>query len=62
MLSVRIWNLQSDSDATVVKSLEKEFLRFRQFGDIAIRKTGVHQNLSTYHYHRTENQEFNAPY
>ena len=40
MLSVRIWNLQSDSDAAVVKFLEKEFLRFRQFGDIAIRKTG----------------------
>ena len=40
MLNVRIWNLQSDSDAAVVKLLEKKFLRFRQFGDIAIRKTG----------------------
>ena len=40
MLSVRVWNLQSDYDAEAVKFLEKEFLRFRQLGDIAIRTAG----------------------
>ena len=40
MISVRVWNLQSDSDAKAVKFLENEFLRFRQLGDIAIRTAG----------------------
>ena len=41
MISVRVWNLQSDYDAAkAVKFLENEFLRFRQLGDIAIRTAG----------------------
>ena len=40
MISVRVWNLQSDYDAEAVKFLENEFLRFRQLGDIAIRTAG----------------------
>ena len=40
MLSVRVWNLQSDCDAKAVKFLENEFFRFRQLGDIAIRTAG----------------------
>ena len=40
MLSVRIWNLESDHDAKAVKFLEDEFVRFRQLGQLAIRKTG----------------------
>ncbi|RKU26482.1 hypothetical protein C6499_13270 [Candidatus Poribacteria bacterium] len=40
MLSVRVWNLQSDGDAKAVGFLENEFFRFRQLGDIAIRTAG----------------------
>ncbi len=40
MISVRIWNLESNSDAKAVEFLENEFVRFRKFGDLAIRKTG----------------------
>ena len=40
MLSVRVWNLQSDCDAKAVRFLENEFLRFRQLRDIAIRTAG----------------------
>lgn len=40
MLSVRVWNLQSDCDAKAVKFLENEFFRLRQLGDIAIRTAG----------------------
>ena len=40
MLSVRVWNLQSDCEAKAVRFLENEFLRFRQLGDIAIRTAG----------------------
>ena len=40
MLSVRVWNLQSNCDAEAVKFLENEFFRFRQLGDIAIRTAG----------------------
>ena len=40
MLSVRIWNLQSDSDANIVKFLEDEFLRYRQLEVLAIRTSG----------------------
>ena len=39
MLSVRVWNLQSDHDAKAVKFLENEFLRFRQLEYFAIRTT-----------------------
>ena len=39
MLSVRVWNLQSDCDAKSVKFLENEFLRFRQLEYLAIRTT-----------------------
>lgn len=42
MISVRVWNLQSDRAAKVVRFLENEFLRFRQLGDIAIRTAGKH--------------------
>ena len=40
MLSVRVWNLESDHDAKAVKFLEDEFVRFRQLGQLVIRKTG----------------------
>ena len=40
MLSVRIWNLQSDSDAKAVGFLENEFLRYRQLEHLAIRTAG----------------------
>ncbi len=40
MLSVRVWNLQSDCDAKVVRFLENEFLRFRQLEYLAIRTSG----------------------
>ena len=40
MLSVRVWNLESDRDPKAVKFLENEFIRFRQLGDIAIRTAG----------------------
>ena len=40
MLSVRVWNLQSDCDAKAVRFLENEFLRFRQLEYLAIRTTG----------------------
>ena len=40
MISVRIWNLESNSDAKAVEFLKNEFVRFRKLGDLAIRKTG----------------------
>ena len=40
MLSVRVWNLQSDCDAKAVRFLENEFLRFRQLEYLAIRTAG----------------------
>ena len=40
MISIRVWNLESDRDARVVKFLENEFIRFRQLRDIAIRTAG----------------------
>jgi len=40
MISVRIWNLQSDSDAKSVRFLENELLRFRQLEYLAIRTAG----------------------
>ena len=40
MLSVRVWNLQSDCDAKASEFLETEFLRYRQLGDITIRTAG----------------------
>lgn len=40
MISVRIWNLESNSDAKAVEFLENEFVRFRKLGQLAIRTTG----------------------
>ena len=40
MISVRIWNLESDRDTKAVKLLENEFLEPRKLGDLAIRTTG----------------------
>ena len=40
MISVRIWNLESDYDTKAVKFLENEFVKSRKFGDIAIQTTG----------------------
>ncbi len=40
MISIRIWNLESDRDPKAVKFLENEFLRFRQLEYLAIRKAG----------------------
>ncbi|RKU22191.1 hypothetical protein C6503_04280 [Candidatus Poribacteria bacterium] len=40
MLSVRVWNLQSDGDTKAVGFLENEFLRYRQLAYLAIRTTG----------------------
>ncbi len=40
MKSIRVWNLESDHDVQAVKFLEDEFVKYRQLGDIAIRKTG----------------------
>ena len=40
MISIRIWNLESDRDPQAVRFLENEFLRFRQLRDIAIRTAG----------------------
>ena len=40
MLSVRVWNLQSDHDAKAVKFLEDEFVRHRQLEYMAIRTAG----------------------
>ena len=40
MISVRVWNLESDRDARAVKFLENEFVRFRQLEYLAIRTAG----------------------
>ena len=40
MISVRIWNVESDRDAKAVKFLENEFMRFRQLNELSIRKSG----------------------
>ena len=40
MISVRVWNLQSDHDAKAVRFLENEFLKFRKLEYLAIRTTG----------------------
>ena len=40
MISVRIWNLQSERDAKAVKFLENTFLRYRQLEYLAIWTTG----------------------
>ena len=40
MISVRIWNLQSERDAKAVKFLENTFLRYRHLEYLAIRTTG----------------------
>ena len=40
MISVRVWNVESDRDAKAVKFLENEFMRFRQLEYLAIRTAG----------------------
>ena len=40
MTSIRVWNLESDRDVQASKFLEDEFVKYRQLGDLAIRKTG----------------------
>lgn len=40
MISVRVWNLQSDRDAEAVRFLENTFLRFRQLEYLTIRTAG----------------------
>lgn len=40
MISVRVWNLQSDRDPKAVKFLKSEFLRYRQLAYLAIRTVG----------------------
>ena len=40
MTSIRVWNLESDHDVQAVKFLEGEFVKYRQLGYLAIRKTG----------------------
>ena len=40
MISLRVWNLQSDRDPKAVKFLKSELLRYRQLEYLAIRTTG----------------------
>ena len=40
MISVRIWNLESDRDPKAVKFLKNEFADFRKLGNVAILTTG----------------------
>ena len=40
MLSVRVWNLRSDSDTKTVGFLEDKFVKFRELGYLAVWKTG----------------------
>ena len=40
MISVRIWNLESDHDTKAIKFLENEFVKSREFGYLTIRTTG----------------------
>ena len=40
MISVRVWNIESDRDAEAVKFLKNEFMRFRQLEYMAIRTAG----------------------
>ena len=40
MISVRVWHLESDRNARVVKFLENEFFKYRQLAYLAIRTTG----------------------
>ncbi len=40
MISIRVWNIESDSDTNAVGFLEDEFLRPRQLGHLAIRSAG----------------------
>ena len=37
MISIRVWNVESDQGTQAVKFLDAEFLRSRQLGHIAIR-------------------------
>ena len=40
MISVRVWNVESDSGTKAVDFLEDEFLRSRKLGQLAIRSAG----------------------
>ena len=40
MISVRVWNLESDHNAQAVKFLESEFEKSKELGDLAIRTAG----------------------
>ena len=40
MVSIRVWNVESDSDTEVVEFLEDEFLRSRQLGHLTFRTAG----------------------
>ena len=40
MISVRIWNLESDHDTKAIRFLENEFVRSRELGHFAIQTTG----------------------
>lgn len=40
MISIRIWNVESDSETKAVELLEDEFLKLRKFGHLAIRSAG----------------------
>lgn len=40
MISVRVWNLESDHDTKASKFLENEFMKFKQLGELALRTTG----------------------
>ena len=40
MISIRVWNVESDSDTKAVGFLEDEFLRQRKIEHLAIRSTG----------------------
>ncbi len=40
MISIRVWNVESDHNAEAVKFLEDEFLRSRQLRHLAIRSAG----------------------
>ena len=40
MISIRVWNVESDSDPKAIRFLEDEFLKSKQLGHLAIRTAG----------------------
>lgn len=40
MISIRVWNVESDHDPNVIRFLEDEFLKSRQLRHLAIRSSG----------------------